>query len=469
MPAKNSSKISKRRSPRKQKRESSSPGNGSIVDLLKKLSPEERAERIRNLTRADALTISHTWENWARAEQLEPKQDWDFWVVKAGRGWGKTRTGAEWIKKLIRKDGVKRIGLIGANPRDVRDYMIEHPKSGLLNIFHPSERPIYEPANLRVLFPKYDAVALIRSAADPESIRGLDVEEVWADELAKWMYLQKSWENLEFALRQGDARCLITTTPRNVKVLREILADTATVVTGGSTYDNIRNLSPRFIKRIVRRYEGTRLGRQELHAHLLTEIEGALWTQELLELHRRRGPWRNLPEFVRVVVAVDPPATSEGAECGIVVCALGTDGEGYLLEDRSLQGRPQEWGRQVVQAYYDWEADRVIAERNNGGEMVEHTIQSVAGKLPVRYKPVWASRGKVTRAEPVSALDEKGRIHHVGSFPELEDQMCNWKPGMASPDRMDARVWGFTELFGLSSKVRAEDDYDEDLDEVHVW
>lgn len=364
----------------------------------------------------------------------------------AGRGFGKTRTGAEWVRAQVERHGRKRIALVGRTSADVRDVMVEGP-SGILACCPPWFRPIYEPSKRRLTWPN-GAVAITYTADKPDQLRGPQHDGAWADELAAWRFLD-AWDQLMFGLRLGDdPRVVVTTTPRPIALVRELIKARTTVLTIGSTYENKSNLAKPFLDHIVKKYEGTRLGRQELQAEVLDDVPGALW--KLAQIDKNRvSITPSAP--IRIVVAVDPPGST--AECGIVVCAEGQDGQGYVLDDRSIAGTPAEWSAAVVDAFATWNADCIVAEVNQGGDMVEHTIRTVRDAkdnpigLNLPIKRVWASRGKQTRAEPVSALYEQSRIKHVGAFPELETQMCNWVPGETSPDRMDALVWGFTELF----------------------
>jgi phage terminase large subunit-like protein len=382
-----------------------------------------------------------------------PGSDWTTWLVLAGRGFGKTRCGAEWVRACVcgatplARGRYRRVALVAETAADARDVMVEG-ESGLLSIHPDGFRPDYQPSKRRLVWPN-GAVATLYNAVEPGQLRGPQHEAAWADELAKWRYGEETWDNLQFGLRLGARpRQVVTTTPKPSKFLRQIMSDPATVVTRGSSYENIANLAPAFLKRIIAKYEGTRLGRQELNAELLEDTPGALWTRARLDELRVA----KAPELRRIVVAVDPAAGSgeSNDETGIVVAGLGLDGQGYVLEDASLRGSPDAWGRAAVMAYRRWAADRIIGEVNNGGEMVEHVIRTVDKSVP--YKAVRASRGKVSRAEPVAALDEQGRVHHVGGFPELEDQMCAFARGFDrasagfSPDRVDARVWALSEL-----------------------
>jgi predicted phage terminase large subunit-like protein len=393
---------------------------------------------------ADALESD--WHSIARPEQLPPAGNWSVWILLAGRGFGKTRSGAEWVRSLAEAASVSRIALVGPTAADVRDTMVEG-ESGLLAIAPNSNRPIYEPSKRRLVWPNGVQAAMF-SSEEPDRLRGPQHGAAWSDELAAWKSAKDTWDMLQFGLRLGKhPRQLITTTPKPIKLLRELLKRQGddVVVTGGSTYDNRDNLAPSFFTQIVRAYEGTRVERQELMAELLEDVPGALWTRDLIEEGRRAKG--DIPTMRRVVVAVDPAiSVSETSdETGIIVAGLGTDGHGYVLQDTSGKYSPIDWARRAVALYRTWGADRIIAEVNQGGLMVENTLRMVDRNAS--YKAVHASRGKVTRAEPISALAEQHRIHLVGSFPELKDQLCSYAAGSSdSPDRLDAMVWGFTEL-----------------------
>lgn len=373
-----------------------------------------------------------------------------MWLVMAGRGFGKTRIGAEWVIERQATGKYRRFALVGETAADTRDVMIEG-ESGILTIAPPWNRPIYEPSKRRLTWPN-GAIATTYSGEKPDQLRGPQHDAAWADEVAKWRYAQDAWDNLEFGLRLGpDPRVVGTTTPRPIKLIRDLLADSLTAVTTGSSYENAANLAPSFIQRIIGKYEGTRLGRQELYAEMLEDTPGALWRRDMLE----SGRAVKHPDLVRIVVGVDPSVSDneESAETGIIAAGLGTDGHGYILDDVSLHGSPDTWARSAVTAYWKFHADRLVGEVNNGGDMVEHTIRTV--DKTVAYKAVHASRGKLTRAEPIAALYEQGKIHHVGMFATLEDQLCTWTPGQKSPDRMDALVWALTELMLGQSGVSA--------------
>jgi phage terminase large subunit-like protein len=306
----------------------------------------------------------------------------------------------------------------------------------------PWAKPEYQPTYRRLVWPN-GAIATTYSAEEPDQLRGPQHDAAWADELAAWKYAD-AWDQLQFGLRLGsDPRCVVTTTPRPTPIIRGLISSPSTTTTRGSTYENKTNLAPAFIEQVLAKYEGTRLGRQELHAEILDDSPRALWKRAGLDALRVT----ELPRMKRIVVAVDPSVSSqsETAATGIVVCGLGEDGHGYAIEDGSLESpTPDEWARQVVALYNKHEADRVIAEINNGGDLVEANVRTVSPRIP--YKSVRATRGKDIRADPIAGLAEQLKIHHFGFLPLLEDELCTWEPGGSSPNRLDAYVWGFTEL-----------------------
>lgn len=363
--------------------------------------------------------------------------------MQAGRGFGKTRTGAEWVREEAESIRSKRIALVAATAADCRDVMVEG-ESGILACCPPSNRPLYEPSKRRLTWPN-GVLATMYSADEPERLRGPQHDLAWCDELASWRF-PDAWSNLLFGLRLGNnPRAAITTTPKPVQLVREIIKDRNTVVTRGSSYDNRSNLAPAFFDAIIKKYEGTRLGRQELMAELLDDIPGALWTRAMIEACRIDG---RPGHFARIVVAIDPAVTSSETsdETGIGVVGLGHDGRCYVLEDCSLRGTPHEWACVAIMAAAKWRADRIVAEVNNGGDLVAANLYGV--NPAISFRAVRASRGKLTRAEPVSALYEQGRVHHCGTFPQLEDQMTMWTPqsGERSPDRLDWLVWAIYDL-----------------------
>ena len=402
----------------------------------------------------------HHWPFWARPSQLAPAGDWNTWVILAGRGFGKTRAGSEWVRQMVcgktplAPGRYHRVALVAETAADARDVLVEGD-SGIVGV-HPKDfRPIYEPSKRRLTWPN-GASATLFNATEPDQLRGPQHDLAWCDELAKWRYAQETWDMLQVGLRLGESpKALITTSPRPIVLLRSIMSDPKTTVTRGSTYDNSANLAPAFLEQIKRKYEGTRLGRQELEAEILDDVPGSLWTREMIDKTRRKKGDK-LPDMQRVVVAIDPAgksqetAISEGtAETGIIVAGIGVDGRGYLIDDLSCSLSPNGWARRALSGYDLYKADCIVVETNQGGDMVKQTIHSVRPSVNVRE--VHASRGKVTRAEPIAALYEQGRISHVGAFPELEDQMVLFTPlgiaGDTTGDRVDASVWAFSQLF----------------------
>ncbi|MDP2123713.1 MAG: terminase family protein [Parvibaculum sp.] len=401
-----------------------------------------RSDFARTLAKQETWILNSLWRFWAREDQLAPQGDWTTWLMLGGRGAGKTRAGAEWVTEEVRRRRAGRIALVGETLADVREVMIDGP-SGLRAVAKPGMRPRYEVSRKRLLWPN-GAVAYVFSAGEPESLRGPQFDAAWGDELAKWRHAEAAWDMLQFGLRLGARpRQVMTTTPRPVPLVKRLIADPATAVTRAATAANGINLADGFLRNVMARYAGTRLGRQELDAELIEDNPDALWTRETIERSRLRGA----RDFIRVVVAVDPPASSgAGAdECGIVCAGLGPDGRAYVIDDRSM-GRlsPLAWAKRVAGCFRAHEADRIVAEANNGGEMVAQVMRQEMPEAPIRL--VHATRGKRLRAEPVAALYERGLVHHVGAFAKLEDQMCDWTPGARSPDRLDALVWALTEL-----------------------
>ncbi len=407
----------------------------------------DAAERERLLAILDAPEPGPAWETVARPEQLPPGGDWLLWLYMAGRGAGKTRAAAEWSHGLALAVPGCRIALVGRTPADVRDVMIEGD-SGILTIAR-DDRPVYQPTKRRLTWPN-GSTAHTYSAEVPAQLRGPQHHYAWCDEPAAWTDARKgdvldtAWNNLMLGLRLGQSpRCVATTTPKPVALIRTVLARPSTVVTRGSTYDNLDNLAPSFREEVLAAYEGTRIGRQELLGELLEDVEGALWTLALLDDNRVACA----PEMRRIVVSIDPSGGSgpDSDEQGIIVAGLGVDDELYVLADRSCKLSPHGWASRAVGAWQEFSADRIIAEVNYGGAMVESTIRQVSKTVPV--KVITASRGKVQRAEPVAAAYEQHRVHHVGAMPKLEDQLTTWTPADGtSPDRLDALVWAVTEL-----------------------
>ena len=446
---------------------------GSRASWLASLPEAERQAFLDKLTEAESNELDWDWSFWGRAEQQMPPGDWFVWVIMSGRGWGKTRTAVENISALLRgptplqapENAPEVLSIIADTPFDMRQYNIEGP-SGFLNVGPPDFRPVHSSSNRTLEWPN-GCKALLFSAEDPETLRGASGSFFWWDELAKARYAKEGWSNLMFGMREGNPRGIVTTTPKPKNtvlpgLIKRALTSDAVRVTRGSTYDNRENLSEVFYKEVVAPVAGTRLGRQEIEGELLDDAPGALWTRTIVD----QACWkRDIPDFSRVVVAVDPSgarsADDDNADSiGIVVVAKGVDGRVYVVADKTCRLAPADWGARAVQAYIDNSADCVVGERNFGGAMVEHVIKTAAqqAKVFVAYKEVTASRGKVVRAEPISALYAQGRVTHVVPMPALEDQMCQFTTdgyiGDGSPDRVDALVWGVSFLMDVKPTVK---------------
>lgn len=427
---------------------------------------------LSSLTDEEKAELRYQWRFWARQNQRTPEGRWNTWLVMSGRGFGKTRIGSEWIRENVcgtsplaaPPSGWHRIALVAETAADARDVMVLGD-SGIL-ASHPKDmRPEWSPTNRRLTWPN-GVEAWVYNATEPDQLRGPQHHAGWVDELAKFRYMQETWDQLQFGLRLGvHPQALVTTTPRPLPLIKRLMKDPDTVVTKGSTMDNKANLAQNTIKQLYERYGGTRLGRQELEGEILDDVPGALWNRDRIDGSRVGEVPANLE---RVFVAVDPAVSSEEGsdEHGIVVVGLARDKDGYargyVLEDGTVRGQPEDWARRAVSLYRSWSADKIIAEKNQGGEMVESTIKAVDRTVPVKL--VHASRGKIVRAEPISALYEQGRVHHVGRFDQLEDQMCMFSPEMlrnisnGSPDRVDALVWGLTEIFDKITGRRLVDE-----------
>lgn len=402
--------------------------------------------------------LARAWAFWARDDQWPPYGAWTTWLVLGGRGAGKTRTGAEWVRGMALGEApftvapIGRIALIGETQADARDVMVEG-ESGLLALHRRSERPVWHKSLRRLTWPN-GAVAQIFSAEDPEALRGPQFGAAWLDELAKWKKAEETWDMLQFGLRLGDApRQVVTTTPRATSLLKRLLADPLTSISRAKTQANAYNLAPSFLDRIVGRYKGTRLGRQELDGELIEDRDDALWSRTQIESLRCSS--RAIPALNRIVVAVDPPASSSRSadRCGIVIAGIAENGSVYILEDATLAAAtPARWAQKAVSVFHKHQADAIIVEVNQGGEMVEAVLRTADASVPIR--PVRATRGKFLRAEPVAHLYERGRVFHAGHFESLEDEMCDFGPGPkgfalshgGSPDRLDALVWAVTAL-----------------------
>jgi len=423
---------------------------GLHAGSLASLPETTRKDPAAVLSPAEARALLYDWSFWARPAQQPPAGSWRVWLLLAGRGFGKTRTGAELVRARVAGWTARRLALVAPTAADARNVMVEG-ESGILAISPPWDRPRYEPSKRRLTWPN-GAIATLYSADEPERLRGPQHDATWCDELGSWRY-PEAWDMLMLGMRLGaDPRIVVTTTPRPTKLIRALIADPTAVVTRGSTYENRTNLAPAFLQQIIRKYEGTRLGRQELEAEILDDVPGALWTRGVIDASRACSA----PTLLRVVVAIDPAATSseDADETGIIVAGRDGQGQGWVLADASGRYPPAEWAKTAIAAYRAHRADRVVAEVNNSGEMVEATLRVIDPN--VSFAAVRASRGKLTRAEPVAALYEQGRVHHLGVFPQLEDQMCGFVPADqgdlgprlagCSPDRVDALVWALTDL-----------------------
>lgn len=446
-------------------------------------APDQLSQKYAEAVVAAAKRISAAkgkdpWGAQRRPSQIPPDWAWRHWLIMAGRGFGKTRTGAEWVREEVMHHGARRVALVAATAADYRDVMVEG-ESGILEVCDRYGIAVkWEPSKRKLTFPN-GAIAKCYSAEKPNRLRGPQHDRYWADEPAAWDNALDTWDNLQFGLRLGtNPRGVLTTTPKPVPIVRTILAQKRTdarpngtvAVTTGTTYENVDNLAPAFKDEILGRYEGTRLGRQELLGELLEDTPGALWRYAMLEATRVAFP----PPFLqRIVIGVDPktgtpedrPGLEDqpGSETGIIAVGIDSLGEGYVLEDASIDGTPLEWATAVVNTYRKWQADRIVAEANQGGAMVESTLRQVDPNLPITL--VHASRGKLTRAEPVAAKYEQRKMHHVGAYPRLESQMTTYDGSGDSPDRMDALVWATTDLMIRESTEVREDNYLADNDE----
>ncbi|MFL6843581.1 MAG: DNA-packaging protein [Allosphingosinicella sp.] len=429
----------------------------SAVAALGELEGDELRRVLGRLSEADRRALAMYWPAWAHDGQLAPEGPWRTWTVLAGRGFGKTRAGAEWVSAFARANPGASIALVAATAEEARNVMVEG-RSGLIAAATAEEREamVWEPSRRRLVFAS-GAEAFVYSAANPDSLRGPEHHIAWCDELAKWPRGAAAWDNLKLGLRLGDRpRALVTTTPKAVAALKRILACGDTATSGGPTWANPHN-SEDFVAGAVEAHAGTRFGRQELEGLLLEDVEGALWPWALIERSRLDAA---LPReaFSRIVIGVDPPASAEGDACGIVVCGLTREGIGHVLADLSVAGlSPEGWARKVEAAAEAWGAHRVVAEKNNGGEMVTSVLRTAGIGLPVT--PVHASEGKTARAEPVAVLFESGRAKLAGRFPELEGELAGLTYGGGyhgpgrSPDRADAMVWALTELMVKRQRV----------------
>lgn len=418
---------------------------------------EDLESLLLQLGPAKAEELMYTWAFWARPQQIAPDGNWNTWFINAGRGFGKTRAGVEWVRSKV-KQGHKRIAAIAATNSDIERVMV-NGESGFLarcwkgdktNKGVPLGQPQWSPTK-RLLTWENGAYVQFFSAEEPERLRGPQFEAAWCDELAAWNRDRDTWDMLQFCLRLGKhPQVCVTTTPKPTKLVRDILKNPKTTVTYGSTFDNSANLASTYLEAVKSQYEGTRLGRQELYAEILDEASGALWSRGLLSTCEIEvdDPLEFSQTLARVVVSVDPAvsANSESDMTGIIVAGQDVNGICYILKDATDRFTPEGWAARAIELYHEYGADRIVAERNQGGEMVRYTFKTVDETIPIKL--VHASRGKFARAEPVSALYERGRVKHVKGLDALEDQMVQWEPlgSIGSPDRLDAMVWAVTEL-----------------------
>lgn len=418
---------------------------------LHSLSADEITELRATLSTEEKANLLYRWDLWRRPKQAPPPEPWSGWIIDAGRGWGKTRTGAEQIRHWVEVEGVKRIGISSETAADNRKIIAEG-ESGLLAISPPWNMPVYEPSKTQITWPN-GAVAYLYDAREPGQLRGPQHEKFWFDELAKYRYAEQCFDMAMFGLRLGaNPQWMATTTPQPTPFFKQLLKDPTVFITKGRTVENLLNLSAQFKKQVVDRYAGTTLGRQELDAELLDDIKNALWSLRLIE----EGRVYQTPPMQTVVVAFDPATTSRkmSNEHGIITCGLGAkDQRGYVIDDVSGILTPDQAARRAVGSYERHKADAIVVETNNGGDWIPALIATINPNVNVI--PVTASRGKVVRAQPVSALYEQGKISHIGLFADLENQMRMFTPELAafrpedssSPDRVDALVWGFSYLF----------------------
>lgn len=419
-------------------------------------APQEVDDFLGGLSDNALAALPWLFEFWALPHQLPPEGDWKTWVIMGGRGAGKTRAGSEWVRAQVEgptpeaPGRAQRVALVSETFDQARDVMV-FGESGILACSPPDRRPVWEAGRRRLVWPN-GATAQLYSAHEPEALRGPQFDAAWVDELAKWKKAEETWDMLQFALRLGQhPQQVVTTTPKNVPVLKRILGNASTVTTHAPTEANRAYLAESFLAEVEARYAGTRLGRQELEGLLLEDVEGALWTTSMLERCRVEAA----PRLSRIVVAVDPAVSSGAAsdECGIVVAGVVSEGpvtewRAYVLEDASVRGGPLDWARAAVAAMQRHGAERLVAEVNQGGDLVESVIRQVDPLVP--FRALRAGRGKGLRAEPVAALYEQGRVHHLRGLGALEDQMCRMSvagyDGRGSPDRLDALVWAIHEL-----------------------
>ena len=417
-----------------------------IVSLPQDLRGSTVRTYLRDLPEPEAARLTYNWHLHARDSQLPPPGDWDTWMILAGRGFGKTRTGAEWVRAQVEDGAARRIALVARTLDEAQSVMIEG-ESGIVNISPPWDKPTYEPSKRKLTW-RSGAHALVFSSHEPDQLRGPQFDAAWCDELASWEYPAQTWDNLTFALRLGRRpRSVVTTTPKSIELVHSLPNRPGVQVTRGATYENQDNLPPAYFNQLIEQYDGTRIGQQEIYAELIDEDEDAIWKREWIEKARLSSH----PPVARIVVAIDPAMSTKpnSSETGIVV--VGADmrrKHAYVLADESGRLTPNSWALRAAHLFDKFNATRIVAEDNVGGDMVKSTLKNAVERtLP--YKGIKARRGKYIRAEPVAALYEQGRVHHIGRFPDLEDQMCTWTPDLGpsnSPDRADALVHAITEL-----------------------
>lgn len=430
------------------------------ADKLREMPKERVRELLSNLSSKQLEELKHDYFFLARDGQLEPEGDWNTWLMNCGRGYGKTFTGVQWCREQVKR-GLKRGGAIASTNSDIERVMVKG-ESGFLNLCWKGDKtykgepmgfPEWSPTK-RTLTWENGAKIEFYSSQEPERLRGPQFSFLWADEIAAWTYDEETWSMAQFCLRLGShPRSIVTTTPKPTKIVRQLIKDPKVYMTTGSTFENSANLAGTYLQAVKDQYEGTRLGRQELYAEVLEEADGALWTLDILD--KCKVYRRDVPELRRIAVSIDPAVTAnkESDETGIVVGGVDVNGHAYILGDYTFKGSPQQWAARAVELYHQYEADVIVAEVNQGGDMVKTTIFGEDPTVP--FKAVRASRGKYARAEPISALYERGFIHHVkdtedegASLEKLETQMTTWDPlgSIGSPDRIDSCVWLCTEL-----------------------
>jgi len=429
------------------------------AQALRELPDDQVKEALSQLSPKQLESLHHDWSFWARPEQVEPKGDWNTWFINAGRGFGKTRAGVEWVREQVKK-GHKRIAAVAATNSDIERVMVKG-ESGFLSVCWSGDKthkgkemgyPEWSPTK-RTLTWANGAKVEFYSAEEPERLRGPQFSAAWCDELAAWNKDIDTWDMLQFCLRLGKhPKVCVTTTPKPTKLVRQMTKDPSTHVTTGSTFDNAANLADTYLKAVKDQYEGTRLGRQELYAEVMEEAEGALWTTDMLD--KAQLDRKDLPQLNRIVVSIDPAVTAnkESDMTGIIVAGVDVNGKGYVLGDYTDRLSPQGWASKAIELYHLYQADRIVAERNQGGDMVRRTLEVEDETVPIKL--VHASRGKFARAEPISALYERNLVHHVRNpedghnLHELETQQRTWEPlgSIGSPDRLDALVWALTDL-----------------------